>query len=201
MEPGIPTIGWRVRARPRTRHRATHTALNKHRHHLLPKEEPRKAGQWFCAHHPSTGAEPVVFRNYWPLICTLSLSICLHLRTIPCPCQSCRSACLHAGPALQMDPCGTKRLLPVSALHQGRRPATPMKTSPLPVPWSLQGQVRISSRCRRSQPREPGTLILPPGHLPSAAERGPGGLRCCVFGIPGHHFHRAAPIDTHWGPT
>ena len=65
---------------------------------------PRKAGQWFCAHHASTGAEPGVFRKYWSLIRTLSLSlsICLHLRTIPRPCQSC-AAGKHA--CVQVLPC------------------------------------------------------------------------------------------------
>lgn len=43
-----------------------------------------------------------------------------------------------------------------------------------------------------------GSLIPPPGCLPSAAERGPGGLSCCVPGITGHGPHRAASLGSHW---
>lgn len=129
--------------------------------------------------------------------CPLSLHWA-SLMTQPLSCQSYRSsACPHAGSALQVDPSGHRG----SCCPQpspGEDGYTNRPKPPLPRPQSLWGQVEIFSRSRSSQPRESGKPHSPPGCLPSAAERGPGGLSCCVPGITGYGPHRAA---SPWGPT
>lgn len=104
-------------------------------------------------------------------------------------------------PRMQVLPCRwtlrAQRLLLSSALPGKMGQPHEQTQAPFPRPQSLWGQVEIFSRSRVPWPQRIWeALIPPPGCLPSAAERGPGGLSCCVPGIT-----VMVPTEQLWGPT
>ena len=129
----------------------------------------------------------------------LSLSTGLHLRTQPLS--------LSVPPQRSVPAC---RFCPAGGPPRHRGSCCPQPSTG--EDGQLQQQTRAPSPglslCRdRSgfladpgvlSPENLGSLISPPGCLPSAAERGPGGLSCCVPGITGYGPHRVASLGSHW---